>query len=179
MYQSTTLPGGRRHALRLGATDFAEPGAYLITIRTADRAPILGEVTAGVLAPSDAGRIVRREWLRTGFLRWDVRLDAFVAMPDHVHAIVLLDDVREDGAPRRTRLGSLIGGFKASCAVSINELRDTPGAPVWQRGYFERVLRDEDEVREVRRHVYENPLRWRGARAGSGNDSGAATRPPR
>ena len=161
MYQSTTLPGGRRRTLRLGATDYAEPGAYFITIRTADRAPLFGVVSAGLLEPSDAGRIVRREWLRTGFLRWDVRLDAFVAMPDHVHAIVLLDDVREDGAPRRTQLGTLIGGFKAACAVAINELRDSPGAAVWQRGYFERVLRDDDELREVRRHIYENPSRWR------------------
>lgn len=66
-------------------------------------------------------------------------------------------------APRgaeRGSLGAIIASFKTNAAIAVNNMRGTPGAPVWQRNYFERVIRDEDELAAVRRYIRENPLRW-------------------
>lgn len=57
-------------------------------------------------------------------------------------------------------LGAVVRAFKSAAARRINAVRGTPGAPVWQRNYYERVIRDEGEMADVRRYIRENPLRW-------------------
>ncbi|MCL4290566.1 MAG: transposase [Thermoleophilia bacterium] len=96
-----------------------------------------------------------------------VSLDAFALMPNHVHGIVFLADAGDVGAGHDRaghdpplHLGTAIGLFKSASAREINRLRGTPGRPVWQRGYFDRVVRSEAELRALREYVAENPLRW-------------------
>ena len=83
-------------------------------------------------------------------------------------------------------LGSLIAGYKSSVTKRINELRETPGAPVWQRNYYERVIRDERELHRIRRYIVDNPERWaqdaenpdnRGGRTQRGDVGRTAMRP--
>jgi hypothetical protein len=61
-------------------------------------------------------------------------------------------------APRS--LGSFVAGFKAAATREINQIRGTPGEPVWKRNYFDRVIRNEDEIQHLRQYMYENPLKW-------------------
>ncbi|MBV9108268.1 MAG: transposase [Gemmatimonadetes bacterium] len=82
--------------------------------------------------------------------------DAFVIMPNHVHGLVQLTETAE----HTSTLGRIIGSFKSAVSARVNTLRATPGAPVWQRGYYERVLRNEDELLRARRYIVENPLKW-------------------
>jgi putative transposase len=69
---------------------------------------------------------------------------------------------REDGCPQRhaKSLGSMIAGFKGAVTARINEYRNTPGAPVWQSRYHDRILRNEREWRACRRYIERNPGRW-------------------
>jgi REP element-mobilizing transposase RayT len=60
----------------------------------------------------------------------------------------------------RRSLGALIRTFKAATTRRINEHRRTPGAPVWQRNYYERVIRDEAELARVRQYILDNPAKW-------------------
>ena len=62
---------------------------------------------------------------------------------------------------------TIVRSFKSAVTCRINELRGTPGAVVWQRGYLERLIRDEVEMERVRRYMAENPLRWEAARTAS------------
>jgi putative transposase len=64
-----------------------------------------------------------------------------------------------NGPPPRS-LGSFVAGFKAAATKNINQIRGTPGEPVWKRNYFDRVIRDEDELEHLRRYIDENPLKW-------------------
>ena len=57
-------------------------------------------------------------------------------------------------------IGALVAGFKSAATTRINQLRGTPGAPVWQRNYYERVIRDEEALRRIRAYIARNPARW-------------------
>ncbi len=77
-------------------------------------------------------------------------------MPDHMHAIIILDPA--DGKSRL--LGTIIGSYKSTVARLINGLRHTQGAPVWQRNYYERIIRNETEFINIRNYIEDNPRRW-------------------
>ena len=62
--------------------------------------------------------------------------------------------------PPSCSLGSIVGNFKSVTTRRINRIRKTPGVPVWQRSYYERVIRNERELNAVRQYIRENPARW-------------------
>jgi REP element-mobilizing transposase RayT len=73
--------------------------------------------------------------------------------------------LRSDSAPaprsaKSGSLGALIGSFKTNAAVAINNIRRAPGAPVWQRNYYERIIRNEDDLRRIREYILDNPRKW-------------------
>jgi putative transposase len=76
-------------------------------------------------------------------------------MPNHAHGIVVLPQ-----AGHARPLQTIVGTFKSAAARSINRLRGTPGEPVWQRGYFERVVRSEHDLEVLREYVLNNPVAW-------------------
>jgi len=157
-----------RRSIRLPGYDYGQATAYFVTICTQNRECVFGEVINGQVVLSEAGELAREEWLRSADIRSEIELDAFVVMPNHLHGIVVTRDVGAHGraplplAPHRPprSLGSFVAGFKSAVTKRINEIRDAPGVPVWQRNYYEHVIRDEDDLDRVRRYIAENPLRW-------------------
>jgi putative transposase len=173
-----------RRSIRLKGYDYAQPGAYFVTLCTHARACLFGAIVEGDIRLNTYGAIVGEEWLRTAAIRREIALDVWVIMPNHFHAvvwIVSLDDGDCRGArpcaptekPSRTRipseyppgvnpksLAALIRGFKSSVTTRINHMRGTPGAPVWQRNYYEHVVRDDDDLHDIREYVAFNPTRW-------------------
>jgi putative transposase len=82
----------QRRSIRLKGYDYAQPGAYFVTICTADRQPILGEIVNGAMRLSAAGRIVEQEWRRLVRHFPNIRLDAYVIMPNHLHGIIVINE---------------------------------------------------------------------------------------
>ncbi|GIV55247.1 MAG: hypothetical protein KatS3mg040_0015 [Candidatus Kapaibacterium sp.] len=178
-----------RRSIRLPGYDYVQAGGYFITICTHDRTNMFGEVVDGEMQVNAVGEVVCEEWFRTAQIRPYVRLydDEFVVMPNHIHGIIWIinDDV---GATRRvapTRrvahrvgathrvaptdpprgpasgsIGAIVGQFKSITTKRINALRGTPGAPVWQRNYYEHIIRTEDALQRIRQYIVTNPLRW-------------------
>jgi REP element-mobilizing transposase RayT len=122
--------------------------------------------------------IVRGCWLDLPNHYPHVSLDAFVVMPNHIHGIIVLvdtygvGDVRTDGVragfkPAPTNAGArhglpeIVRALKTYSARRINASRGTPGASVWQRGYYERVIRNESELNLTRKYISSNPHNWR------------------
>jgi REP element-mobilizing transposase RayT len=68
---------------------------------------------------------------------------------------------RRPTAPPHGSLGAIIGSFKSVTAKRINRVRGTPGAPVWQRNYYEHIVRSEAELKRIREYIRDNPRRWR------------------
>lgn len=79
---------GNRHSIRLSGFDYAAPAVYFITLCTENREPLFGRIVNAEMQLSEAGIIIRDEWLRTPILRPTVHLDEFIVMPNHFHAIV-------------------------------------------------------------------------------------------
>jgi putative transposase len=171
-----------RRSIRLEGYDHAQPGAYFVTIVTHRRECLFGDVAEGKIHLNALGQIVQAEWLRTADVRPNVELDAFVIMPNHVHGILIIHDQPPSvvGASRRRAptdmphteprrglvgppsgsFGAIMAQFKSICTARINTARGTPGAGVWHRNYYERIIRTQRELQVVRRYFLGNPARW-------------------
>ncbi|MCX6134338.1 MAG: transposase [Ignavibacteriales bacterium] len=95
-----------------------------------------------------------------------VQTDEFVVMPNHVHGIIVITESNlvgegsEPSPPRRYPLSEIVRSFKTFSARRINELRGTPGLSVWQRNYFEHIIRDERSLERISEYIASNPERW-------------------
>lgn len=162
-----------RRSIRLPAYDYRRRGVYFVTICVYQRMPLFGTISDGVVSLGPHGLIVVEELQRMTTHRPNVRLDALVVMPDHVHMIVwivepaTLASVLHDGdvsilhrsGPTPNSLSAIVGSFKSAVTRNINRLRATPGTPVWQEDFFERIIRTADELERTRRYILANPTR--------------------
>jgi REP element-mobilizing transposase RayT len=157
------LPARKR--LRWLAHDYAAYGAYFITICVRWRRCVLGRVVDGRVIPSGGGIAVRAAWNALAQRHACVHLDAFVAMPNHIHGIVALHDAGRRRDRADCTLSDVIGGFKSmsslAYAAGVREhgWRSMPTG-LWQRGFYDRVIRDERELAVVRGYIRLNPERW-------------------
>jgi REP element-mobilizing transposase RayT len=176
-----------RRSIRLRRFDYAQPGAYFVTMCVQNRECVLGNIVglpvgahggapafddrdgAAHMELSAYGRIVTDGWHHSAQIRQEIELDAFVVMPNHIHGIVVVRGGRayrraplpSDEDQRQPRsLGSFIAGFKNATTVRINTLRGIPGQPFWQRNYYEHVIRDETELHCIRQYIANNPMQW-------------------
>ena len=171
-------PQHYRKPLRLPGYDYSQQGAYFVTVVTNHRLCLLGDVFDGEMRPNSYGQIVMRCWDDLVHHYPQVSRDEFVVMPNRVHGILILNDVgaglepNDVGAglkpastqPNRSykRLGlpEIVRGFKTFSARHINALRNTRGVAVWQRNYYEHVIRSERELDGTREYILNNPLQW-------------------
>ncbi|HUT75963.1 MAG TPA: transposase [Armatimonadota bacterium] len=166
-----------RRSIRLPTYDYSQPGGYFVTICTHERKCVFGAIAASEVQLNDRGRIVAEEWVRSSGIRREIELDAWVVMPNHIHGIILICGDGLDDSPQRhgndvgahgraplqrkpRSLASFVAGFKCAATKRINELRSTPGRRVWQRNYYEHVIRNADDLAEIRRYIADNPLKW-------------------
>ena len=158
-----------RRSIRLQNYDYSQPGAYFVTICTYKRECLFGHIEDGVIHHTFFGEIVCQEWSRSETIRQEIQMDVYVVMPNHIHGILLLLEhpTSTVGAHGRAplhrsprSLGSFIAGFKSVVTRRINQTRGTPGSPVWQRNYYEHVIRSEDELQQIREYIIKYPARW-------------------
>ena len=125
---------------------------------------ILAEVTSSRVVLSPIGQVVQRHWLRIEEVEPTVEVREFVVMPDHLHGILLLRARPMSPAPGSEApavpLGAIIGRFKSISAREANIVRGTVGRPFWQRGFHDRVIRDDQAFRRIREYIIRNPLHW-------------------
>ena len=114
---------------------------------------------------SPAGGIVGAFWKDLPSRYPNVELDAFVVMPNHVHGIIMIFvgaihelPLCQQTSRRRMLLPKIIGYIKMNTAKQINQLRNAHGVPVWQRNYYEHVIRNEESLNIIRQYIAENPV---------------------
>ena len=160
-----------RQSIRLRGYDYSQAGIYFITICTHHRECIFGEVVDRQMRLNKVGCIVAEEWLRSSKIRSGIELDEWVIMPNHIHAIVVFNSSIEIPDPvganscaplhRKPRsLSSLIAGFKSTTTKQINEIHQTPKIPVWQRNYYEQIIRNEVSLSKIQQYIINNPSNW-------------------
>lgn len=160
----------RRKNLRLRGYDYAQAGFYFVTVCAQDRICLLGEIIDGVMQLNSQGALVEQAWLDLPNHYPHVELDQFVAMPNHFHGILILTvgagfklAPTTDSNPvptKRHGLPEIVRAFKSFSARRINELRQTPGVSIWQRNYYEHVIRDDADYQRIAEYVVNNPAKW-------------------
>jgi len=166
---------GRRHrrSIRLKGYDYSKNGAYFVTICSHHHECIFGRISNGTMQLNTFGNIVQKCWIDLPIHYLNIRLDEFVIMPDHVHGIIFIENdpdyhVGAGFKPAPTKnpktkkhgLPEIIRALKTFSAQRINEIRNTPGQPVWQRSFIDRIIRDENELTRIRQYITNNPLKW-------------------
>ncbi len=148
----------RRRSIRLWGYDYSQTGAYFVTICAHERRCLFGRVVDAQVSLSSIGDIVAREWMVSGDIRRDVEVDAFVIMPNHLHGIVLLG--RSEAAAAARPLGAVIRGFKAATTRAAAAAGHSLQHPLWQRNYYEHIIRDEESLEAIRAYIADNPAKW-------------------
>jgi putative transposase len=163
MDSDSTLP--HRRSIRLPTYDYAQGGAYFITICAYRRRCLFGCITDSRMQVNELGAIIEEEWFRSPTIR-RIILDAFIVMPNHIHGVVFIDSVGATGrspvassGPGRASLGSFVGSFKATVTRRIKGLRQAEGA-LWQRNYHEHIIRDDKSLDAIREYIDNNPANW-------------------
>ena len=160
----------RRRSLRLPRFDYTQQGAYFVTVCTRNRACLFGEILNGEMQLNDIGRVAHRTWEEISTHFPQVERDAWVVMPNHVHGIIVIVGPpagathasplqRPSGPPKRS-IGAIVGSYKSAVSKRINTMRGTPGVSVWQRNYYEHVIRTESALHRIRHYITDNPARW-------------------
>ena len=147
----------RRKQNRLPEYDYSQAGVYYITICTHERQKILSDIVGdGFPVPKPIGRIAE-EWIRQISVHYpEASVDQQVIMPDHIH---LLLRIRGTGNPSPT-IGSVIGWYKYQVTKQVNLFCNTPGRRLFQRSYFDHVVRDQRDYNEIWEYIENNPRKW-------------------
>jgi len=158
-----------RRSIRLRNYDYGQFGYYYVTICIHEKRHLLGEIVDSQMHLSEMGAIVELEWKRSEVIRNEIIIHDFVVMPNHLHGIVQIncDSVGAKGPSpvhdsqicmKPRSLSSLISGFKAAVTTQCRQ----SGHPefAWHRGYHERIVRNVDELFQVRQYIRANPMEW-------------------
>jgi len=168
-----------RRSIRLAGYDYSWAGAYFVTICAHDRICQFGDIMNGEMRLNDAGRIVERCWREIPAHFPHVELDEFVIMPNHIHGILVitntlgtndnivgathaspLQQTNRPCGPKSRSIAAIVGSFKSAVTKRINEMRGAPGEAVWQRNYYEHIIRDDESLNRIREYIMTNTIRW-------------------
>jgi putative transposase len=163
-----------RHSLRLSGYDYTQPGAYFITICTHGRECLFGEVVEGKMILNEYGIMATACWQDIHKHFPGILSDMFTMMPNQLHGIVIikatgrgmacqapLEPIKHQfSQPIPNSIPAIIGAFKSAITKRINATRQMPGMPVWQRNYYEHVIRDEVDLNNIRQYIECNPIKW-------------------
>jgi putative transposase len=160
----------RRRSLRLSDYDYSQPGGYFLTMVTRGREPLFGDIHDGEMHLHEAGRIVWDVWNALPVRYPQVTLGRAVVMPDHFHGIVIIHEqpigvavIHELPLPqprRRMTLPLVVGYFKMNTAKRINDILGSKGMPVWQRNYYEHIIRTDEEHNKIDSYIEANVAHW-------------------
>jgi putative transposase len=177
-----------RRSLRLNGYDYAQAGAYFVTICTQNRVCLLGDLVGEEFRPSDAGRMIQAVWDEMSGRYPGIETDAFVIMPNHIHGIIVLVESGpivgagpracpdhgqtpkrigqpQGVAPTGLSFPDVVHRFKTLTTKRYTDgVKERGWSPfdgrLWQRNYYEHVIRNKRELDKIREYIATNPLKW-------------------
>jgi putative transposase len=164
-------PHLQRKSIRLRGYDYSLPGGYFVTINAYRKDSLFGDIQQEKLILNNYGEIVKSFWEKTPDYYQNVHLDTFIVMPNHIHGIIFIKDLEIESknhtraghrpAPTKSHsLPEIVRAFKSFSANKINQLRNTKGLPVWQRNYYEHIIRNDKELNDIRAYIKNNIVNW-------------------
>lgn len=177
-----------RRSIRLKGYDYAQAGLYFITICCENRICRFGNIENGEMILNEYGKIAHHEWVKLSERFPNFELDAFQIMPNHIHGIIVLNtvgatlavaqndektqndiiaqndenDIRAGVNPAPT-LFDVVGAYKSLVAngcLEIYKTRNETMGKLWQRNYYEHIIRDEQSYQKISNYIINNPVNW-------------------
>jgi putative transposase len=155
-----------RRSIRLKGYDYSQPGWYFVTICTQHRALLFGQVLQGSMVLSVAGKMVNRIWSEIPEYYPGIEIDEFQIMPDHFHGIIHITGPSQGISPtEQISTPQVVQRFKSlTTRLYIDGVRTqqwpTFDKRVWQRNYYEHIVRSEKSLERIRKYIRENPMKW-------------------
>jgi REP element-mobilizing transposase RayT len=144
-----------RRSLRLKGYDYCRQGLYFITVCVQNRECLFGEIANGEMVSNEYGKIIQTVWNELPQHYTNVRLGEFVVMPNHIHGIIVITDtVTTHG------LTEIVRALKTFSARQINKMRGAVGRRLWQRNYYEHIIRNADTHHKIATYILNNPANW-------------------
>lgn len=170
-----------RRSIRLKGFDYTKPGWYFVTICIQNRECLFGKIENGRMIVNNYGKIAETCWLTISDHFQKTKLDEYIIMPNHIHGIIEIcngvvgarhaaplqqsysinsRNIETFGKPFPGSLSTIIRSFKSVFTNQINKINKTPGSKFWQRNYYEHIIRNEEELYQIRQYIITNPLKW-------------------
>jgi len=159
-----------RRSIRLKGYDYTAAGGYFVTIVTYQRECLFGGIVNKKMVSNEIGQIVEHAWFDLPNHYPNVELGTFCIMPNHIHGIIILNDLSVGAGLRPAPttnptvkshgLPEIVRAFKSFSARRVNEHLDSPGIPLWQRNYYEHIIRDDDDHNRIHLYIESNPSMW-------------------
>jgi putative transposase len=163
-----------RRSILLRDYDYSRAGAYFVTICAFERKCIFGEINNGEMRLNDLGTLAEDCWLAIPEHFPMTQMDAYVIMPNHMHGIVVIDDdadhckgtacraptMEQFGQPTPGSLPTIVRSFKSAVTRLFNEKDTLASQRLWQRNYYEHIIRDDESLNRIREYIATNPLHW-------------------
>jgi len=202
----TSTEKSNRRSLRLPAYDYSLPGRYFVTVCTQNRECLFGENKNGEMVLNEVGKLVQTVWNEIPQFYPGVGIDAFVVMPNHFHGIIILTDTESkpvgagpcacpspktaqpppktgqpQGVAPTITLGDVVHRFKSLTTARYRENVTKFGRPpfsgrLWQRNYYEHIIRTDNDFKTVREYILLNPVKWAEDNENPANPKRANTR---
>ena len=170
-----------RRSIRLKGYDYSQSGLYFITICIQNRECLLGKIEQGLINLNQAGQMVQQMWQQLPQRFSSIQIDEFVVMPNHLHGIIAismvnmvsnnqsqaqdLKQIQPLQTSKSVKLGDIIGAFKSITThqyiqgVKQYHWQGFTGK-LWQRNYYEHIIRDQASLNNIREYIINNPLKW-------------------
>jgi REP element-mobilizing transposase RayT len=155
-----------RKSIRLPGYDYSNPGSYFVTLCAHQRACVFGGIIESKMFLSPLGKILAEEWQRSGKIRKEVVLDTYIIMPNHFHAVVHFPSLAKSPSnqpapgPKSSSLAAMIAGFKSAASHRAAQHQGLSKNPLWQRNYYEHIIRNETNLEKIRDYINANPMFW-------------------
>ncbi|MFZ4621653.1 MAG: transposase [Bacteroidota bacterium] len=150
---------------RLPYFNYSSTGSYFITVCTKDRVNLFGRIENGKIIVTEMGRIAQDCWEKIPVISSFATLDQYVVMPNHVHGIIKIYNPDEDSflttkefKIRPRSISTVVAGFKSAVTKRCREI--DPTIDIWQSRFFDRIIRNDAELNNIRQYIKNNPAQW-------------------
>ncbi|MFH1062156.1 MAG: transposase [Candidatus Omnitrophota bacterium] len=171
----------KRKQIRLKNYDYSQPGYYYITICIDNRECIFGDIIDNRIYLNNVGKMVDQTLRTLPEYYQNITIDNYIVMPNHIHGIIQIVGAgfpcpnniinqsihnHDNNNPINGRgnhaptINYIIGYFKYQSTKQINKLQNTPGKKIWQRSFYDHVIRTNDSLNKIREYIVNNPATW-------------------
>lgn len=155
----------KRKPNRLSGYDYSQNGGYFITVCIHSRKKILSKINVGDGFPvphlTVYGKIVERYIMQISEKFPEIKAEKYVVMPNHIHILLEINNEPFGTGNPSPTVGKAIGWLKYQTTKQINLMKNTQGERVWQRSYYDHIIRNVQDYEEIWQYIDENPLKWK------------------